>query len=173
MMRIVMLYRNRAITCCFSGYRPEKLPWGYNEADLRYIKLGDELRGVVETVYASGIRVFLCGMALGSDMLFCETALKFKEDHPDIVIEAALPCENQAAKWSEGNRSRYFKLLQQCDSEVYVSRQYTPDCMLRRNRYMVDQSSVLIAVFDGRLGGTMYTVTYAEANGLEIIQLKP
>ncbi len=164
---------NRSKTCCFSWYRPEKLPWGYIEEDDRCRRLKEKLYDVVSAVYASGIRHFICGMALGSDMYFCEAVLQLKEDHPDITLEAAIPSEDQAAKWNEANRSRYFSLVAQCDVETYVSRRYTPDCMMRRNMYMVDKSSVLIAVYDGRFGGTMHTVGYAEMNGLEIIQLKP
>ncbi len=165
--------KNRAITCCFSGYRPEKLPWGQNENDDRCIKTKEKLYDVISAVYISGIRHFICGMALGSDMFFCEAVLLFKEEHAEVTLEAALPCEDQAAKWNEQQRNRYFQLIQQCDIETYVSRKYTPDCMLRRNMYMVDNSSVLIAVYDGRFGGTMHTVGYAETNGLEIIQIKP
>jgi uncharacterized phage-like protein YoqJ len=164
---------NREIACSFSGYRPEKLPWGQNENDERCLRLKEKLYDVIAAVYTSGIRHFICGMALGSDMYFCEAVALFREDHGDITLEAALPCEDQAAKWSERQRNRYFKLIQQCDTETYVSRKYTPDCMMRRNKYMVDNSSVLIAVYDGRFGGTMQTVGYAEASGLEIIQIKP
>lgn len=165
--------QKRTITCSFSGYRPEKLPWGYNENDPRCLKLKDKLDDVLRAVYLSGIRHFICGMALGSDMLFCEAVLQLKDEYPDITLEAALPCEDQASRWNEANRSRYFQLVSQCDKETYISRRYTPDCMLRRNKYMVDSSSVLIAVYDGRFGGTMHTVGYAETNGLEIIQIKP
>jgi uncharacterized phage-like protein YoqJ len=164
---------NRDNSCCFSGYRPEKLPWGLNEEAERCIKLKKKLYDVVQAVYVSGIRHFICGMARGSDMYFCETVLALREEHPEITLEAALPCEEQAAKWTEAQRNRYFLLIQQCDYETYVSRRYTPDCMLRRNRYMVDNSSLLITVYDGRFGGTMHTVGYAETKGLEIIQLKP
>jgi uncharacterized phage-like protein YoqJ len=90
-----------------------------------------------------------------------------------VTLEAAVPCEDQAAKWTETQRNRYFKLIQQCDTETYVSRRYTPDCMMRRNVYMVEHASILIAVYDGRFGGTMHTVGCAEMNGLEIIQIKP
>jgi uncharacterized phage-like protein YoqJ len=164
---------DRGNTCCFSGYRPNKLPWGYYETDARCQLLKERLGDIVAAVYHAGIRHFICGMALGCDMYFCETVLKFRDEHPDVTLEAALPCEDQAAGWNERNRARYFQLLGQCDSETYIERRYTPDCMLRRNQYMVDKSSVLIAVYDGRFGGTMHTVGYAEAHGLEIIQLKP
>ncbi|UOO38718.1 DUF1273 family protein [Oscillospiraceae bacterium CM] len=163
----------RENTCCFSGYRPEKLPWGQNEDDARCQSLKEKLFDVVTAVYDAGIRHFVCGMALGSDIYFCETVLRLKDMYSDVTLEAALPCEEQAARWTEAQRSRYFRLVQQCDKETYVGRRYTSDCMMRRNMYMVDKSSLLITVYDGRFGGTMHTVGYAESNELEIIQLKP
>ena len=53
-----------------------------------------------------------------------------------------------------------------------VQHHYDRGCMLRRNRYMVDRSSLLIAAFDGTLGGTMYTVTYAMKKGVEIVTIE-
>ena len=49
---------------------------------------------------------------------------------------------------------------------------YDKGCMLRRNRYLVDHSSMLIAVYDGMLGGTMYTLSYAMKRGLETVILE-
>ena len=45
--------------------------------------------------------------------------------------------------------------------------------MQRRNRYMVDRSARLIAVYDGRLGGTMYTIQSAMKRELEVVLLDP
>jgi hypothetical protein len=42
---------------------------------------------------------------------------------------------------------------------------------MRRNRYMVDSASVLIAASSGRSGGTMSTLLYALRRGCEIIEL--
>ena len=41
--------------------------------------------------------------------------------------------------------------------------------MMKRNRYMVDRSSLLLACFDGRPGGTMSTIVYAERQGLKTV----
>lgn len=164
---------NRDNTCCFSGYRPNKLPWGDDELDTRCLALKNTIADVLSAIYFSGIRHFLCGMAQGCDMYFCEEAIKLREEHPDITIEAAIPCEEQAVSWPEFARNRYFRLIGQCDYETLVSREYTTDCMLRRNKYMVDASSVLIAVFDGKLGGTMQTINYAKCRDVEIIEIKP
>ena len=43
--------------------------------------------------------------------------------------------------------------------------------MLRRNEYMVDCSSTLIACFDGRPGGTMNTIVYAKREGRAVRML--
>ena len=58
-----------------------------------------------------------------------------------------------------------------CDYETMVQQQYSPGCMPRRTRYMVDHASLLIAAFDGSPGGTRYTVEYAMRRGLEIVDL--
>ena len=39
--------------------------------------------------------------------------------------------------------------VEQCDKETMLQREYTYSCMIDRNKYIVDNSSVLIAVYDG------------------------
>ena len=163
----------RDTTCCFTGYRPEKLPWGTREGDPRCLALKQRLTMAVEEAYGRGMRHFICGMARGADFYFCEVVLALRKARPDVSVEAAIPCEEQAAGWGEEDRERYFRLVEQCDYETMVQHRYDKGCMLRRNRYMVDRSSLLIAVFDGLLGGTMYTVSYAMKKGLEIVTLDP
>ena len=55
--------------------------------------------------------------------------------------------------------------------ETVIQKHYDKGCMLRRNRYMVDRSSMLLAAFDGMLGGTMYTIQYAMKRKLEVVLL--
>ena len=51
---------------------------------------------------------------------------------------------------------------------------YSPDCMDKRNCYMVDHADFIIAVWDGRPSGTGETVTYARGrNGKSIIVIDP
>lgn len=160
-------------TCCFTGHRPNHLPWRDNDEDPRCLKLKEKIYDIVSALYFSGIRHFICGMALGCDTYFAEAVLKLRDEHNDVTLEAALPCENQAERWSNSQRSRYFHLVSACDYETLLQKYYTNDCMINRNKYMVDNSSVLVAVFDGSQGGTMQTVNYALKNGLEIIRILP
>lgn len=162
---------HKETTCCFTGHRAVKLPWGYDEANPDCIALKEKIFDAVDAVYFSGVRHFICGMANGCDMYFGEAVVRLRIDHPEITLEAAVPYAAQADKWSADLRARYKRLLYECDYETLVAEEYTPNCMQRRNEYMVDVSSVLIAAYDGRSGGTMNTLLYAMREGIEVIQL--
>ena len=43
--------------------------------------------------------------------------------------------------------------------------------MQRRDRYMVDHASLLIAAFDGSAGGTRYTVEYALRRLVSVVDI--
>lgn len=161
----------RQISCCFTGHRPAKLPWGYAEADPRCASLKGRIVDAVEAAYQEGYRHFLCGMAQGCDLYFCEAVLRLRAAHPEVTLEAAIPCPSQAASWPRNQRERYARLVAACDYETVVSAQYTPGCMHRRDRYMVDHAALLIAAFDGSPGGTLYTVAYAMRRGIPVADL--
>ena len=108
---------------------------------------------------------------MGCDLYFCEEVLKLKERYPDVTLEAAIPCPTQADTWPKAQRERYERLVACCDMETLVSTQYTSTCMQRRDRYMVDHASLLIAAFDGSPGGTRYTVEYALKRGVDLVDL--
>ena len=161
----------RQDTCCFTGHRPNKLPWRYQEQDSRCLKLKARIADAIEAAYAEGYRHFLCGMAQGCELYFCETVIACRETHCDVTVEAVIPCPTQADKWPEKERLRYAKLVAACDMETLVSAQYSSGCMQRRDRYMVDHASLLIAAFDGSPGGTRYTVEYAMKRGISILDI--
>ena len=165
--------RNPEKTCCFTGHRPEKLPWGHNEADSRCVALKQRLRDAVETAYEEGFRHFICGMARGCDFYFAETVLALRYEHPDITLEAAIPCAKQSASWSAPHRERWTEIAAQCDKKTVLQDFYTPDCMIRRNRYMVDHSSLVIAVYDGSNGGTRRTLEYALMRKVPFVDIDP
>lgn len=163
--------RGRQSACCFTGHRPAKLPWGNDELDIRCLALKARLRAAVECAILEGTEHFICGMAEGCDLYFCEIVLELKGRYPHVTLEAALPCPTQADKWSEASRARYRALLSRCDYETMVQEAYTPGCMQRRNRYMVDHASLLIAAHDGLPGGTRYTIEYALRRGLQVVDI--
>lgn len=161
----------KKITCCFTGHRPEKLPWGNDEDSPDCIALKGRLAQALEELYRRGFRHFISGMAQGSDLYFAEAALALRAENTDMVVEAAIPCPSQSRSWREEDRVRYRSILDRCDLETVVQQHYTQGCMLRRDRYMVDRSALLLAVYNGSSGGTRYTINYALDCGLEVIRL--
>ena len=163
---------DRAHSCCFTGHRPMKLPWGMNERDPRCTALKLELAARLEAIYALGYRHFLCGMAIGCDMYFAEAVLALRDVHGDVTLEAAIPFGDQPGRWDEAQRRRYNSLIDRADKVTVLQIGYTSDCMMRRNRYMVDRASLLLACYDGRPGGTMNTILYAERSGVKTVVIE-
>ena len=161
-------------TCAFTGHRPQNLPFRFNESDKRCIALKKQLRKlIVQLIEQHNVTHFISGMAIGVDMYAAEIVLDLRAKYPHITLESAIPCETQATKWSEPLRDRYFKIAERCDKETMLQTQYTPDCMQKRNRYMVDQADVLLAVWDGTPSGTGSTVQYAKTQGKTVWILDP
>ena len=61
--------------------------------------------------------------------------------------------------------------MKAADEVIYTSEEYGYGCMHKRNRRLVDDSSVCICYLTQMNGGTYYTVNYAKASGLKIINL--
>src|SRR5699024_4073370 len=87
----------------------------------------------------------------------------------DLRLEALVPCPSQAGGWPAADRDRWTRLLAACDAVTVLEPAYTPGCMLRRNRVLVDRSDVLITVYDGSGGGTASTVAYARRRGRPLL----
>lgn len=54
-------------TCAFTGHRPKKFPWGYDENAMDCIKLRQKLTAQIIALVNSGTVEFLSGMAEGTD----------------------------------------------------------------------------------------------------------
>ena len=54
---------------------------------------------------------------------------------------------------------------------VWTSEEYTRDCMFKRNRHLVDNSSLCICYLTKDTGGTAYTVRYARSKGKIIVNV--
>ena len=163
----------REYTCCFTGHRPQSLPWGYHEGDPRCISLKHRLKGeILCAIHDHDIRYFLSGMAQGVDTWAAEMVLELQRDY-SIFLECVLPCRDQAIRWPYESRRRYHSILQRCHQVTLLQAQYSSDCFQRRNRYMVDRSGLVIAVWDGTPSGTGSTVQYAKASGRLVYTITP
>lgn len=158
--------------CSFTGYRSRKLYEALGDNDISELKAA--LRAEVDELIGEDFAVFQCGMALGADMLFADVILEFKEKYPKVKLNAIVPCIGQENSWSEKQREKYRRLLENADKIKYVSqKEYFDGCMQLRNKYLVDTCDILLAVYDGKRGGTMQTVEYAKKKNRKIRYIDP
>ena len=149
-----------------SGHRADSLPWGFNESSDECLKLKAGLLRAIRCAYTEGKRCFLSGMASGVDIYAAEAVLQLRETLPGIALVCVFPCPSRD--------SRSAAIAAAADSVIVLSSEYCAGCMKRRNRFLVENASMLIAVYDGRrTGGTFQTVGMAARRGLRTVILNP
>ena len=151
-------------TAFFTGHR--HLPSG------EINRISENLYHCISAAYTEGYRRFFCGCALGFDTLAAIQTIRFRQHHPDIILSLAIPCQTQAAKWQEKDKSIYRDILEHADEMIVLSPDYYQGAMLTRNRYMADRSSLCICYLQHMRGGTASTVRYAlQHSRIRIINL--
>lgn len=156
-----MILQNK--TCCVTGHRPSKLPWGYSQEGEAFDNYLKQLSFETIKLIDEGHTHFISGMALGVDMDFAELILWLRDEKElPITLECAIPCPNQTYRWKADQIDRYNSIIQRANKTTLVSDTYTPACMQRRNEYMIDNSDTIIAVWNGiQSGGTWNAIKYA------------
>ncbi|MDO4549485.1 MAG: SLOG family protein, partial [Clostridia bacterium] len=115
--------------CAFTGYRPAKMPFGYNENDPRCIELKKRLNDMIRDMIGKGYAHFLSGGAQSTDCLAAEAVLDLKEDFPWILLEMVIPFDGQADRWDKSYQARHARLLHEADIVTVMSHEYTKSCM--------------------------------------------
>lgn len=160
-------------TLCFTGHRPQKLPWGFNEDDERCKGMEKTLREKIIEAIKNGYIYLISGMALGFDMISAEMVLELKKDYPQIKLICAIPCKDQYKVWNTEQIKRYKHILSKSDNVLCLYDTYNEKCMLERNDYMLTHSSMVIALYDGKGGGTGYTIKKAKELGKTVVIIQP
>lgn len=156
--------------CCFTGYRPEKSPFQYDNSDPAFLLFSERLKTAIQSALDDGYDTFYCGGAKGFDLFAAETLLSFRNMYKFSLI-MALPYRKQSATYPENWKIKYFAALLAADETVVLSEEYHSRCFDERNRYMVDRSGLVIAFCDGKRGGTLNTIRYARKNGKTVCNI--
>lgn len=109
----------------------------------------------------------ISGMALGWDMALADAAVR-----ENIPLVAAIPFEGQEGRWRDEQQARFCRLRAAAAEVVIVSEgSFSAAKMQRRNEWMVDHSSLVLALWSGKTGGTGNCVRYAQTVGTRIVNL--
>ncbi|MDE7163265.1 MAG: DUF1273 domain-containing protein [Clostridia bacterium] len=148
---------NRKKTCAFTGHREVEKGFDF-----------DYLKECVQGIIDRGYDTFLCGMAMGFDLLAARAVIELKENNPHIKLIACVPCPDQEKNFPADEKQKYGEVAASCDEVRVLSDHYYKGCMYARDRYMVDNCEILFAYDRKHEGGTYYTITYALENNKKI-----
>jgi uncharacterized phage-like protein YoqJ len=127
-----------------------------------------ELQSILDEYKPDSI---ISGMALGADTIWAELAIK-----NNIELIAAIPFKGQESRWPQKSQDRFNKILNysKCKHVVVSDGEYSAYKMQIRNVYIVDNSDVMIAVWNGKEhGGTYNCLQYVKTKGKKLIVVDP
>ena len=143
---ISMDYKSQ--TCCFTGHR--------NIAPYTPDTVFEQTRSIVTLIVSKGFKYFGTGGALGFDTLAAQIVIELNKKYPQIKLIMVLHCKNQDKYWKENDVKIYNDIKSKADKIVYTSETYSKDCMLKRNRHLVDNSNYCICYLHQSTGGTAH-----------------
>lgn len=168
-----MFMKNNSFTCSFTGYRPQKLPFSSKPCDPAFVEFENRITETIISLVNEGCDTFISGMAMGFDMIAAQCVLTVKEIMNNRIIDlvCALPFTEQAKNYPVPWKEKYERILEKCDRAILLSDNYHRSCYMQRNRFMVDNSDIVMTYYNGLPGGTKNTLEYAEKKGRRIINL--
>lgn len=153
----------RELSVCFTGHRPDKLPWGYDERDPRCGEFKKKLEAEILRAYRQGARYFLSGMADGVDLYAAETVLRLNALMPEMKLIAVFP-------YGTGKTARKRRIASRAYRVVSLREEYVRTCFMERNRFLTAHSSRIICGYSGAgSGGTAATIKLAYEAGLDVV----
>lgn len=162
----------RSACVALTGYRPEKFRsvWPSGGAEDRVRRLA---RPAIKALYAEGGRRFLCGMAEGFDLWVAAEVLALRDTGvcPEAEIVAVVPFAGHGDRCGAAFRPLYAAVWGRASQRFLLSDGYTVDCFHRRNDFLVGHAGTLLCFYTGLRGGTAYTVSRAEREGLRVVNL--
>lgn len=148
--------------CCVTGHRD--LP----QNQINYVKAA--LMREIEKAVADGFTCFMSGFAEGVDQYFVEMVMEKQKDDPSLELIAVIPYQKRLD--SLRTKGRTYEMLEACHDVVVIQEEYQPSVYSHRNRYMVEHSNRVIAVYDGReKGGTVRTIRFAHQMKKELREI--
>jgi len=112
----------------------------------------------------------ISGMALGVDQIWAVCGIR-----RNIPVIAAIPCRSHSSRWPVRSVRLYNSILgnKLVETHLVTNDTYTTGCMQVRNRWMIDNSDRIVAVWDGSSGGTANCIEAARELQRDVFVIHP
>lgn len=147
--------------CAFTGHRPERIRG--MEAE---IVAG--LRKEILTAIEDGYTTFITGCSRGVDLWAADIILELRRSNKSLRLICAVPFEGFESRWPADWIKHYKAVRKQADWVEIISPSYSPDVYQKRNIWLCNRSSRLIAVWDGLPSGTRNSINYAMSKNITV-----
>ena len=148
-------------TCCFTGHK--------NLTQEQAIEALHLLINRVNELTIEGYTHFISSFANDTDVLLAQIIGSFRYKNKNLVLEAVIPIEN---KLNSLDKIKYALMLY--NKVTVIQEQCGPECFQKRNKYMIDNSDVVVTHWDEKTSKETYNaVNYARLQGKEIIRMGP
>lgn len=158
----------REKTVCFSGHRPHKLVTGGASPEKVLPIIQSMLYMEIQQAINDGFENFMSGMAAGVDLWAARFVLSLGNKYPQVKLICAVPYEGQKDRLCGEELFEYSTIIKEASEVITLSDSYHRDCFRKRNCFMVDNSSRLIAVVSDYHSGTGQTINYARKKDLDL-----
>lgn len=170
----------------FTGHRPDKLPGGYDMDSGSNKEVVRILEDTVTKLYEEyGIVGWWSGGALGGDSLFFKCIDNLKNKGLPLKNCLALPFDDMGSEWPDSSVSFLEWSISMADTVVNVgrhngaskSKEAVARLLLDRNIFMIQRSSICLALYDEYEGvyngGTRHAVNNARKSELDLVIVNP
>jgi len=159
----------------FTGHRPERLG-GYDKTAPKNQKVIEFLKSAIERARDQGYEEFVSGGALGVDQWAAQVVLDL-----GLKLCIALPFAKYGENWPlesqqylEELKKKASRVVVVCEGEYFENGKAQTWKNHERNKWMKDNSELVIAVWDGKPeGGTASACKGAKKAGKTFIRFNP
>ena len=130
-------------TCCFTGHK--------NLTQEQAIEALHLLIKRVNELTIEGYTHFISSFANDTDVLLAQIIGSFRYKNKDLILEAVIPIEN---KLNSLDKIKYALMLY--NKVTVIQEQCGPECFQKRNKYMIDNSDVVVALWDEKTSKEAY-----------------
>lgn len=127
---------------------------------------------ILERYISSGFDTFLCGMAIGYDLLCGEAVIELKQKHGGLKLVCCIPYKNSDKYYSKKDKELFERIIENSDENVILSPNYYNGCFHARDKFMVDNACVIVAYKIHDDSGTGFTAAYGAMQGKKVLNVK-